>query len=70
MKRMEMFKFIALVCMMFVIGSCSDDDTPAQNIVQEEETVITCSVEKLTLIPTLEMKRFLFQQIKPGQLKF
>lgn len=48
MKKMDLFKIFALVCMMFVFGSCGDDnDTPIQNIEQEEEAVIACSVESV-----------------------
>ena len=69
MKRMEMFKFIALVCMMFIIGSCSDDDAPVQNIVQEEETVITCSVEKIDFDSDSGNETFSFSTNKAWTIK-
>lgn len=69
MKRMEMFKFIALVSMMFVIGSCSDDDAPVQNIVQEEETVITCSVEKIDFDSDSGNETFSFSTNKAWTIK-
>ena len=66
---MEMFKFIALVCMMFIIGSCSDDDAPVQNIVQEEETVITCSVEKIDFDSDSGNETFSFSTNKAWTIK-